>query len=344
MASKQEIDPEIQQKIRTLQHGDYVRSEMETIKGKTAFLKRAAEIKQTVSGSENRRLNNQQLEKKASIFTRRKEHSPMFSVLTSILIALSVILGGSGITVAAAQSSLPDEPLYNLKLFSEDTLMSLTSNPESQLELALNLFDRRVDEIQEEIAQGEIPTDETQQRLYNQIEKTISLAANLPEDKAITALEKIQLRLLTQQELMAQTQNNGTDTALMVMNQTKVMLQERVMAIENEKANLMQTRQEQQNQFSSETPFDPGQVHSGAPDQQTPLGDSAPMNNSHDATGNNPWTTGTPTPGNGYGPGDGTGDCTTCTPSQNGQTGNNQPTMTPRGNNSNNTGNQNGNH
>ena len=65
---------------------------------------------------------------------------------TVATIALVLLLVGSG-TVAAAGSSMPDSPLYPVKLATEEVRLALTPSPLGKAEFCAELADRRVAEI-----------------------------------------------------------------------------------------------------------------------------------------------------------------------------------------------------
>jgi len=65
---------------------------------------------------------------------------------TVMAIVLVLVLGGGG-TVAAADSSMPDSPLYSVKLATEQVRMTLTSSQIGKARLCAELADRRVTEI-----------------------------------------------------------------------------------------------------------------------------------------------------------------------------------------------------
>ncbi len=79
----------------------------------------------------------------------------MFSILTAVVLTLTVLFGGAGATVYAAQSSMPDEALYPLKTISEDLRLNLAVDPEAQIKLLLNYADERVGEMAKLLDQGE---------------------------------------------------------------------------------------------------------------------------------------------------------------------------------------------
>lgn len=79
-----------------------------------------------------------------------KKHNRFFNWqlkwVTATSLALTLMLSGGGV-VAAASNSMPDSPLYSVKLATEQVQLFLTSSSEGEAELYAKLVDRRVDEI-----------------------------------------------------------------------------------------------------------------------------------------------------------------------------------------------------
>ena len=69
---------------------------------------------------------------------------PRWATVLSIILAIS--LAGSG-TVMAASSSMPDSPLYPVKLATEQVRVRLPASSESKAELYADYMDRRITEI-----------------------------------------------------------------------------------------------------------------------------------------------------------------------------------------------------
>jgi len=67
--------------------------------------------------------------------------------LVPVVLSALVLLLASGGTVAAASGSMPDEPLYTVKLAAEKVQLAVTLSPRGKAELYLKLADRRVAEI-----------------------------------------------------------------------------------------------------------------------------------------------------------------------------------------------------
>ncbi len=79
-----------------------------------------------------------------------KRHRPFFGWqrrwVTVMTVVLVLLLAGSG-TVAAATNSMPDGPLYQVKLLTERVQLALTPSALGKAELAARSADRRVAEI-----------------------------------------------------------------------------------------------------------------------------------------------------------------------------------------------------
>jgi hypothetical protein len=273
--------------------------------GRAAFLQEAREMAQTVSiPSEIRPTGWKQ--KLQTMFSTRKERSPMFTGLTTVILALMLIFGGGGITLASAQNSLPDQPLYNLKLWSEELRFNLTADPQAAWQLALSFANRRASEVQAMFAAGQTPSQAVQERYQSQVEQAIRRAAGLPGDQALRALEQTRQQLRLQEQALNQIQIQNNPQAEMVRERLRYMLQERLNWVE---AGI--ERQQHRNGSPAQGPV-PATATAEPTDNVTPSGALPAGAATHDA--GNPWTTGAPTPGSGYGPGPGDGACETCTP------------------------------
>ncbi|PKO14461.1 MAG: hypothetical protein CVU39_14500 [Chloroflexi bacterium HGW-Chloroflexi-10] len=312
MSMRNEIDPELSEKLAYLQT-EHIRNPEKEALGLAAFLMKAQESAEAITPSQKQRLNKWMHSIQSIFMVQRKEQSPMLSTLSTIVLIAALILGGGGATVAASQGSLPDQPLYGVKLISEDVRLGFSSNPESEYQLALKYSDRRAAEIQKMLIAGGTLPEAVQNRYENQVEQAFQYAMNLPDDQAAQALEQIRTRLQTQEQTFLQLRTNGSATAELVMLRTQQMLQDRLHWVETGLLDPAQLREQlrlrQLLHLASVTP-------SG--ETTTPA-----------TGGGNPWTTGTPTPGSGYGPGNETQTCENCTPVFNGQGGNPWTSGTP---------------
>jgi len=105
--------------------------------------------------------------------------------VTMASLSLVLLLSGGGV-VAAASNSMPDSPLYQVKLVTEQIQLLLTSSPEDKAELHAKLVDRRVTEIinmaeEENVGLVELTT----QRLDNHLSMIVSISATQVIDGGI---------------------------------------------------------------------------------------------------------------------------------------------------------------
>ena len=228
------------------------------------------------------------------------------SVLTTLMLIIALVFGGSGAAYAAAQDSLPDQPLYGLKVAGEELQIQLTAQEQSRLELVLKFSLRRVNEMEKMAQAGqEIPAS-VQARWQQQVQEAVQLAANMPEEGArLQAMLKVHEQLQNQAQLM----NQAGDVPM--MEQARQMVQDRIRQVEQIMAGF--------GPGGKPEDTSPGNQGNGPGEPQGGANPFAGENNPQG--GSNPWTTGTPTPGSSYGPGPGT--CDTCTPQGTPQGGNN---------------------
>jgi len=315
MNPKHDLDPRLVKTLARLQAVPE-RNPEQAERGRAAFLQQASEMAEAVSPPDKRRHIGWMHALPVIFKIQPKEPSPMFSTLSTIILITSLLLGGGGITVAAAQASQPDQPLYGVKIWSEEVRLGMTAGTQAEWKLALQYTSRRAQEIRTMIQAGHVPPAAVQTRYENQIEQAVRLAASLPDDQALQALDQVRKRLQTQLEAFLQEGTPLTPPLEEARLLTRKMLQERLNWTEEGLEDPVQLR-ERLRLMSQPPPQDPQRMPA-ATRQATQTG-TAVMG------AVNSWTTGTPTPGSGYGPGPGTGDCQDCTPVGTGQGGHDQP-------------------
>ena len=96
--------------------------------------------------------------------------------VTAVIVVVVLLLAGSG-TVAAANNSLPDEPLYQVKLATEAVRLQLTPSALGKAELYAKLADKRVDEI---IRMADKGKAEQVERTTQRLNAHLVAMANLP--------------------------------------------------------------------------------------------------------------------------------------------------------------------
>jgi hypothetical protein len=254
-------------------------------RGKANFLKQAEVMRLAVSRKQEARHNGW-------IFTLfpafpRKELTPMWNTLMAIVLAVAAFFGGTATTVSAAQGSLPNQSLYPVKTWSEDSLLLLTGSPLMRLNYELDFTDRRIAEMASLVSAGNPVPERVVTRLQNELENALGLAAGMDDPQMLPELEQIRLRAETQLQTMNRLMAGAPQSDQPILLQANARIQEQVRLCtlgETDPGGFrLQVRQHQPYQGDSEL--------------ETP----APGNGSQNPSG-------TPTPAeNGYGPGPGNG-------------------------------------
>ncbi len=318
MINKSDFDPELASRLEILNNIP-ARNIQKEEAGKTAFLQEALSYRTLITKPVTPRHTGWMHRFSQSYIRFRKEHSLMSTAIATILIITSLVFGAGGATVVAAQSSLPDEPLYGVKLWSEDVRLDFITDPTTDFQLALEFENRRAEEIVTLLNSGYVPSTDVLSKYQEQINQTIQYGLHLNDDQSMQGLALVRSRLVIQQQNILQVKNGSTTEALNTQLKLQQMIQERIQAVENGIVDPVMLREQLRSGGNGNYPSQTPPVKPGPANGQT----SSPEK------GGNPWTTGTPTPGSGYGPGAGTDDCVDCTPSGNGMGGNPYTTGTP---------------
>jgi hypothetical protein len=284
MSKNNEFNPRLIARLEELRNVP-ARDPHAAARGRARFLVQAAEIAIPVSAREGQR-------HKGWRQFSRKERLVMNAVI-SIVAALAVLLSG-GVTVAAAQDDLPTQPLYQVKLFSEDARLWLNTDPQTEVGLLMQLVQTRVNEMNALTAMGVTPPAQVQERLEQHIQQVLQIAAGMEDADMQGALLKMQNTLREQLQVVnaAQTQNSGE--AGQVMLQVRAMLENRLRLVEGgltDPQGFRNTcRNEEQNRTGQTGTPTPGETGNGGQGTVTP-----PLpgeTNTPQGTG----TRGTPTP------------------------------------------------
>lgn len=246
-------------------------------------------LTQAVSASEERRHS------KWIIFQQKEKFT--MNLILSALVVIGLLFGGSA-TVSAAQNDLPTEPLYQVKLMSEDVSVWLTSDPSMKIERLMDQTQTRIEEMTALASAGITPPAELTTRTQDRIHQALQLAATLDDAEMTATLEQIRTRLQTQDQLMTQLQDGTCTECEPVLQQTHEMLQTQLRQVENNIANPGVFRNQNQNQVqATQTPL--------APDSSiTPVKSCTPaLDGTGQQSGNTDRSTGEPNQNNnGNGP------------------------------------------
>jgi hypothetical protein len=238
-----------------------------------------------------------------TIFQRKEQFA--MNLVVSTLLVLGLLFGGRAV-VSAAQDDLPQDPLYPVKLVSEDASLWLEPDPAMKVEMLMQQAQRRTDEMAEMVSEGVPPPVEQTIRLQERIRLALQLAIASDDPEMTEALEQIRTRLQTQERLMIQLQDGSCMQCEPVLQQTREMLQQQLRTAENGLSGpaAIRNQNQTQSQHQGRTP----QTSPTTDKPATPQGTGSPAldGGGQQIGSDNPFI-GTPVPpnnnGNGNGPG-----------------------------------------
>lgn len=268
-------------------------------RGRRDFLAQASTLSEPVSILENQRHTGWIVS--LISFFKTKEYSPMYTTIASFFLVLALMFGGSSAAVLAAQDSLPNQSLYQVKTLSEDLALRSTFRNMHRLQMELDYADRRVSEmIRLRQRQQEIP-ESSYLRLQNHLDQALLVAANSDDGEMVRALNQVRERLQLQTGLLASELDHDP-----LLLRTREMIQTRIGWAELglEEPDQFRQQAQLQTQFNQQAQF----KHQSGPGPGPDLGpgegafgpgpqDPAPKNNECQ------FESCDPAPENGYGPG-----------------------------------------
>jgi len=124
--------------------------------------------------------------------------------LATLAVVIVVALSSLGGTLYAAQAAQPDDLLYGVKTLTEQIQVRLEENPEEKLDLYVSFANRRVQEIQNQLAAGEEVSQKAMSLLEQHTQQMMQQAAQLNEFAMNKALRQIEENLQLQNQIMAE--------------------------------------------------------------------------------------------------------------------------------------------
>ncbi|MCI0518685.1 MAG: DUF5667 domain-containing protein [Chloroflexi bacterium] len=152
----------------------------------------------------------------------------MVPVIASLVVAFTLLFGGAGATVYAAQDSAPNDFLYPVKTLSEDVQLAFTTEPKARTDLLMELADRRVDEILAINALGEPLPDVVVARLQKHLALSLQSATELEDAEMMEALAYIGLHVRKHDRLVSQNRTNMPEFADPAMEIVQAMLRRQI--------------------------------------------------------------------------------------------------------------------
>lgn len=192
------------------------RDPLRAASGRARFLREAAAYKQAMSPEAQER------PKKLSFLIRKQRLS--MSALATLFLALSLLLGG-GVTIAAAQDDLPNQSLYQVKLWTENATLAMNGDPQEEAELLMAMAQTRVQEMTKLAEMGIAPPEEVRERLQEHLDEVLWLAAGMDESRRDQLLVRLQEQLQTQDRVLEQVQTDAGEETRSQLSHTQQMLQ-----------------------------------------------------------------------------------------------------------------------
>jgi hypothetical protein len=216
MNDNTELEPRIRERLEEIKPV-LARDDRAAYRARMQFLAKA------VSASEEARHKGW-----SSIF--RKERFAM-NLMISLLVIAGLLFGG-GATVNAAQDDLPNEPLYSLKMWTEDLSLQVRNDPDQKVDRLMELAQVRIQEMTRLADAGQTVPDQTRLRLEQHIHQALQLCSTLEDQALNQALLQIRDRLQQQDRDMEQLQLHAPQDVQPVLAQTRTMLQQRLRWVE----------------------------------------------------------------------------------------------------------------
>jgi hypothetical protein len=199
MKKEEAMEPKLEKALAELRQIP-PRDQVAEARGKASFLHQAAVMR--TAGSRKQATHPTSWLQRLFSGVPGTGHRLAFKPLVAVVLAVIILFGGMSSTVLAAQESLPDQALYPLKTWSEDTLLKLPVSQQTQLDRLLDFSDRRVEEIAGLIAAGRAIPEGVLSRLQAEVEQSLEVAASMDDQQIGPQLEGIRMRLEKQLQMM----------------------------------------------------------------------------------------------------------------------------------------------
>lgn len=246
-------------------------------------------VAQAVSASEERRHNWW-----ITIFQQKEKFA--MNMIMSALVVLGLLFGGSA-TVSAAQDDLPNQPLYQLKLVSEDARVWLASDPGLKIEMLMEQVQTRTEEMAALTLAGITPPAELTIRTQERIQQALHIASNLDDASMVVAMKQIRTHLQTQEQLLIQLQDGTCTECEPILRQTREMLHTQLGQVEDSIADPGTFRDQNQNQNQNRNQVQTTQTPLATDSTITPQTSCTPaLDGTGQQNGNNIPPAGTPMP------------------------------------------------
>ncbi len=246
------------------------RDPLRAASGRARFLREAEDYRKTISPEANRR-------QKGWTFPIRKEKLSMNALVSLILVAF--LLVGGGATVAAAQDDLPTQPLYQLKLWTENATLALNVDPQGQADLLMDMTQTRLQEMAALTEMGVTPPDQVRERLQQHLDRVLQLAVDMDEGTRDQVLLQLRDQLQTEDQIIERLQLHLNAESEPQLSRTREVLRTHLQLVD-------QGLVENQMRHGQDEEMPPGLQQQGEPGSQQNNGNGRPADPPGNGNGN----------------------------------------------------------
>lgn len=153
------------------------------------------------------------------------------NMIISVLVIAGLLFGG-GATVNAARDDLPNEPLYGLKMWSEEFSLRFQDEPEQKADRLMELARIRIQEMTRLADAGQAIPDQLRQRLEQHIHQALQLCSSMDDPALDRTLLRLRDHLQEQDRDLEQLQLHAGQNTQPVLEQTRTMLRQRLQLVQ----------------------------------------------------------------------------------------------------------------
>lgn len=153
-----------------------------------------------------------------------KEQRRMSTLFIKVMVIAGVVVGSLGGTAALAANSLPDSPLYPVKMVMEQVQVNMAADPAAQAVVVQNQVRTRIQEMVRLVEAGQVPDEAVLTRLQTQLHQALHLAAQAPDETMPGLLLQFRHEIKNQEQLLTQAQAQTVGSAEEALQQAKQWL------------------------------------------------------------------------------------------------------------------------
>ena len=191
--------------------------------------------------------------------------------LATALAVIAILFGAVVGTTQAAAGSLPGQPLYGVKLATEQIRLALTSQPASRAAVQQSLAEERLDEIVALLGRRQAVGSSVSNRATRQLEQALEASAQLEDATAAQALQQLAEAIRQREQAMLGAASESPEPPVQELLRQMERVRQEAHAGQGDPAGLRhRLRQGTPGQPSTATPHTPSPSGTPGPTQTPP--------------------------------------------------------------------------